>query len=196
MYSELSCRQRDGEELRCAKKMSSENEKLIHEAYKRYYRYMVSAVNRRVRNLYDAEDICQEIFIALSKKIHEVEHVKGWLLNSMMFYIPNYYREAGRLNCYPRQVSENIHDLDIIVERDDFEVQMIVDDMVNFSYNYENEQQLLVFELVALCQFSYVETSRLMGKSIRQVGYQYCKVMMRMIAYLRERGIAGLRDVC
>jgi len=196
MYSELSCRQRDVEELRCVQNMSSENEKLFHEAYKRYHGYMVSAIRRRVRNLYDAEDICQEIFIALSKKIHEVEHVKGWLLNSMMFYIPAYYRDAGRLNCYPRQINENIYDMEIVVEMEDYEVQMIVDDMVNDGDNYEDEQQLLVFELVALCRFSYVKTSQLTGKSIRQVKYQYYKVMMRMIAHLRERGIAGLKDVC
>lgn len=172
-----------------------DREKLLSRAFERYYGHLLSAVKSRVRNDFDAEDICQEIFIVLSKKITEVRYVRGWLMNSLMYYIPAYYRASGRLNHASCQVMENVHDLEIRVEQEDYDIRMIVDDMLSSMDNYEDDEELLVFELVALCEYSYVKASRYLGISSRSVNYYYHKVLKRMAAYLRDRGVTCLTDL-
>lgn len=65
----------------------------FNEAYSDYFPLVFSIVYQKTGDYHDSEEICQEIFINLFKKIEDMTNIRAWLLGTTKYYLLNYFRK-------------------------------------------------------------------------------------------------------
>lgn len=162
------------------------------EAYNNYFPMVFCAVNGKVSNRADAEDICQEIFITFHNKFETIENKRKWLYGALKFEVMKYYRKRR-----PEAVDPESLFIDTALSfvngfRD---ARIIIKDAIEDMDNFGSDEDAALFELIAIRNFSYDEAGKQIGLSKRQVQYRYNKITDRLLEILRKKGIANLEDL-
>ncbi len=167
----------------------------FRKAYNEYYPLVFSMIYSRTGSREDAEDIAQEVFIRLHKNFSEVREVRNWLFTALRFEITNYY--SRKANSRKETVDiDTLRDTAIISSEDDTrEVQIIIADILGDRSNYDSEQEMLLFELVAIYSFSFKDVASFLGLTRWQVEYRFKKTEMKILHKLREKGILEAGDI-
>ncbi|MCU0847012.1 MAG: RNA polymerase sigma factor [Spirochaetes bacterium] len=162
------------------------------EAYNDYYPLIFSAVFSKVSRVEDAEDICQEIFIKFYEKIDTIENHRKWLYGAMKFELLTYYRKK-----HPdvEDVEEMLQDASLSYVNGFKDIRIILTEAIENMDNFEDESDKILFDLVAIFNFTYEEAAGQLGFSVRQVRYKYNKIAGRLVSYLGKKGIKSLEDL-
>lgn len=166
--------------------------KKFSDLYSDYYPLIVGAVYSKVSTLGDAEDITQEVFIKFYQKLEDIENKRKWLYGALRLEILSYYKKKKGKEVNVDEVFQDVsltfvngfRDLRIVI-------QEVMDDMDNFG----SEQDRIIFELKAICHFSYEKCAKQLGVSIKKVRYRYDLIVKNILQHLREKGITSLEDL-
>lgn len=172
--------------------MTRKKRKEFRKAYIDYYPLVLRVLYSKIGSYEDAEDICQEVFIRFYKKFEEIEQRKKWLMSSMRLEINNYYRKKGRT-----EVKEtiDIEENKIVFENGLQDMRIIIKEAIENDENFKNERERTIFELIALNNYTYKQTGRLMGLTTRQVVYKYRIIIRRILNYLKKKGIKNIENL-
>lgn len=162
------------------------------EAYNNYYPIVFSAVYTRVGNYDDAEDICQEVFLKLHKKIESVENIRKWLLGALRLEVLSFYKKKK-----PDAVDPDIlfQDMSLTFVNGFRDIRIIIDETIDDMDNFKDSTDKALFDLVAIYNFTYEEAGAQLGFSKRQVRYKYGKIVERLLDSLNKKGIKNLEDL-
>lgn len=161
------------------------------EAYSDFYPVVYSAVFAHVQDPDDAKDICQEIFTRFYDKYDEVENHRGWLFGAARYVILEHFRKNRRKV-----------DIDTVLDDENTgfvngfrETRLVLKEALENPDNFSDERERILFELVAVHDFTYRDAGRQLGLSERQVRYRYGIITERILRYLGVRGIKRLDDL-
>ena len=71
----------------------------------------------------------------------------------------------------------------------------IINDTIEDINNYHGENEMAMFDLIAIRNFTYEEAGAQLGLSKRQVRYKYYKIVKRLLGELKKKGINSLEDL-
>jgi RNA polymerase sigma-70 factor (ECF subfamily) len=155
-----------------------------------HYPAVYNAVCLKVGSPADAEDICQEVFLALHHHLDEVENVRAWLFGTLRNMVLQYFRKKYRSN---DEIDALMNDAALTFVNGFRDTRIIIGDVINEVVTDDHERN--IFELVALHNYSYNETASVMGITKRMVDYKFNMIAKKIIARLKEKGISQLEDL-
>jgi RNA polymerase sigma-70 factor, ECF subfamily len=166
------------------------NKDKFTEIFDQYYHIVFNAVYPKVGNVNDTEDICQEVFIALYRKLDEIEHIKKWLFGTLRNIVYNYYRnkKPDKIN-----IEDVFQDVSLTFVNGFRDARIIISTAIEEEIKNEEERQ--VVELIAFNNYSYAYVAKLLGVTKRMVQYRYTQLVKRILENLKNRGIKNIEDL-
>jgi DNA-directed RNA polymerase specialized sigma24 family protein len=61
--------------------------------------------------------------------------------------------------------------------------------------NYKDEKDRIIFDLIAISNYTYEEAGKYLGMAKYQVRYRYNAISKRILLYLQKKGINSLEDL-
>jgi RNA polymerase sigma factor (sigma-70 family) len=164
-------------------------ETLFRKIYSDNYAVIMNLINKHIGNFHDSEEICQNLFIAMYNKFNEIDNHTHWLRGAVRFEVLTYYRKN---NISKDFVSiDNLQEETIQVRNEkDSDLSIILKEAIERAENYENSQDRALFQLIAINKYTYAEAAAELGISRRQAEYAYGKIIQKIVAYLKSKGIS------
>ncbi len=162
------------------------------ESYNELYPVVFSTVYRKVGNINDAEDICQELFIRLYQKMDEVENRRKWLYGALNLEVMAYYRKKKPGDV---DIDEVFDDAGLSFVNGFRDTRIMIKDAIEDMDNFRDETDRTLFDLVAVNNFTYEEAGAQLGLNRRQVRYRYGLIVERLCDYFRKKGINSLEEL-
>jgi RNA polymerase sigma factor (sigma-70 family) len=162
------------------------------EAYDACYSAILTTLNSKVGNFDDAQDLAQEIFARLYKKIEDVESPRTWLYGTMKNVLLDHYKGKGRTQ---EDIDTMLDDVSMGYVNGFRDTRIVIGDVLKDPNVYQSDLNRAVFDLVAVHGFTLAETARHCDISYRQVRYAYTTTTQRVLNALRSKGIAKIEDL-
>ncbi len=172
--------------------MESKRNRLT-EIYADYYSIIFSAVLTKVGNRDDTQDICQEVFIRLYKKLDEVENVRRWLFNALKLVVLEYFREKRKNTNL--DINDVFNDVSLTFVNGFRDARIIIGEAIENMENFKDDIERALFDHIAVSNFTYGHTAKILGLTRRQVEYRYGLIVDRILKYLEKRGIKNIEDL-
>ncbi|MBN2159822.1 MAG: sigma-70 family RNA polymerase sigma factor [Spirochaetes bacterium] len=173
----------------------SKKDRAFRKSYSDFYPLILNALYSRVVNREDAEDICHEIFVNYYRKFDEVRDARSWLFGAMKFCISNYYRNKEGSDPDSVDISNIEDDIHLAFENGFRDVRIVIHEAIENSENYRDEEERILFDLIAINNYTYEEAATHLGITKRQAHYRYQQVSRRILEHLKERGITRIEDL-
>lgn len=175
--------------------MVSQKEKEFRESYSNYYPLVFNVVYSKMSNREDTEDVCHELFIQFYNKFEEIENHRKWLMSAISFVISNYIRKKATKSSNAMEIEDIENDPNLTFVNGARDVRIILNEAINNDDNYSNEKERVLFELIAVNNFTYEKAAKQAGVTKRQARYTYEKVTKKILNYLKDKGISNIEDV-
>jgi RNA polymerase sigma-70 factor, ECF subfamily len=173
----------------------SKKDREFRKCYAEHYPVILAFLASRVGSMDDAEDICQEVFIRLYGNLEKVRERRSWLLTAARFEITNYFNKKATARSDAADI-DDFNDDPRLTTQDSFaENRIIIRDVIDDPANYQDERERLLFDLVAIYQFTYKEAGKYLDLTRWQAEYKYRQIEKRILARLNEKGIRELGDM-
>jgi RNA polymerase sigma factor (sigma-70 family) len=173
----------------------SKKDREFRKSYSDFYPLIFTALCGKVSNREDAEDICHEIFVSYYRKFDEVRDPRNWLFGAMKYCISNYYRKKEGSDPNTLDIDNIEDDIHLAYENGFRDVRIIIHEAIENGDNYRDEKERILFELIAINNYTFDEAARQLGLTRRQAVYRYQSVSRRILDNLKERGISRIEDL-
>jgi len=161
--------------------------------YSDFYPVVYSSIYARLRDEDITSDLAQEIFTRMLQKIDDVENPRAWIFGAMKLVLFEYYRKkSGTTDIDIDSVLDDVNMRYVNGFRD---TRILIQDALAASENYSDEYERIVFNLVALNDYTYREAAEQTGLTERQVRYRYNAATKRITEYLKKKGINSLEEL-
>lgn len=170
--------------------MFAKNRKFA-EAYNDLYPAVFSAVYSKVGNIDDAEDLCQDLFIKMYSKLDEIDNKRKWIYGALKLEVMAYYRRKKPAV----DIDQVFDDAGLAFVNGFRDTRIIIQDAIEDMSNYDTDADRVLFDLVAVRNFSYEEAGAQLGMTKRQVRYRYSLIVDRLVEHFKKRGIKSLEDL-
>jgi RNA polymerase sigma-70 factor, ECF subfamily len=166
--------------------------KKFNEAYNNCYSVLFGSVYARIGSFDEAEDILQELFIIMYRKIETISNPRAWLYGALRLVMFDYYRAKGK---YDKEIEAMVDDASMAYVNGFREARMVIQEVLDSEELFLTETNRSVFELVAMQDYSFADVARDLGLTYRQVQYAFKTTSARIIAALKSKGISKLEDL-
>ena len=170
------------------KTKSNKNEYI--DAYLDYYSIVYSSIYTRINNKDEANDLCQEVFIIFYEKFDFIQNKRKWLLGTAKNVLLNYYKKKKPVNI---EDIEKFDDMGLTFVNGFRETRILIDEAMKNIQCDDIERMLL--DLIAIHNFSYNKTAKIVGLTGSQVKYKYRQLVKKLTHYMRSIGIDDLEDL-
>ena len=165
----------------------------LTEIYSNYFPVVFNAVYTKVGNREDTRDICQEVFLRLFEKLDSVENVRRWLFTALKLVVLEYFRKKKKN--HNLNIDDVFQDVSLTFINGFRDTRIIIEEAINNSETIRNEKERLIFELIAVNNFTYEHAAKQTGLSRRQVVYGYNRIVERILDYLKNKGISNIEEL-
>ena len=161
------------------------------DAVNKYYPLIYSAVYTKVNNVDDAYDICQEVFVKFFEKFEEVENPRKWLYGALRLSVFDYYRSQNKAT----NIDEVFNDIGLTFVNGFRDARIIISEVIENIDTFDKEEDKLLFDMIAINNFSYSQVGKQLGLTKRQVQYKYGRIVQQILDQLNKRGIKNIEDL-
>ncbi len=159
------------------------------ELFDQYYHTVFNAVYPKVGNESDAQDICQEVFIALYQNLEKIESVKKWLFGTLRFTVYKYYKNKNdNVN-----IDDVFQDVSLTFVNGFRDARIIINSAIEEEIRNEEDRQIV--DLIAFSNYTYENAAKMMGMTKRMVYYKYSQIVKRILKNLENRGIKNIEEL-
>lgn len=161
------------------------------EIYSDHYTAVFGAVYTKVENPADAEDITQEIFTRFFENMEEIENNRKWLFGTLRNVVLEYFRSKN-----PDIDIDNVfYDAALTFVNGFRDLRIIINEAIESDENFKDEIDRIIFDLVAIRNYTYEEAGKELGFTRNQVKYRYFNIVKNITIYLKQKGISSLEDL-
>ncbi len=160
------------------------------EAYNDYYVMGFSTVYAKLNNVDETKDICQEVFIRFYEKYAGIENHRKWLHGTLRKVIFEHYRKNKKA-----AAEAVVDDISMAFVNGFRDTRMIIEDALENIENFEDDNEKLLFDYIAIDNLSYAEAGKHLDMTEHQARYKYGILKDRIIRYLHKKGIESLEDL-
>jgi RNA polymerase sigma factor (sigma-70 family) len=151
-----------------------------------YYHVVFNTIYLKVGNIEDAEDLCQEVFIALFNNMEEILNMRKWIFGTLRNVVLKYYRDR-------KSTDELFEDMALTFVNGFRDLRLIINDSIQSAIKEDIDNSIV--DLIGFHSYSYSNTSKLLGLTKRQVEYRYSQIVKRVIHNLNTHGISNIEDL-
>jgi RNA polymerase sigma factor (sigma-70 family) len=162
---------------------------LFTDHYNAYYTLIFCTVQSHVNNIDLVKDICQEVFIRFYEKFEEVENPKNWLYGTMRLVTLEFLRK------------NNIDSIDTISSETclasmdrETDTERFINEAIHAAIAGDEESRIL-FDLIAVYNFSYKAAAERLGITEHQSRYKYNIIVKKVLLYFKNKGISSLEEL-
>ncbi len=174
------------------KNLFTEKTKKFSEIYSDLYAVVYSSMYSKVRDRDLTADLAQEVFTRFYAKMDEVDNPRKWLFGTLRNVLMEHYRK-NTVNTM--DIDEIFFDENIGYVNGFRDTRIILQEAFDASENYNDEKDRIIYELIAVRNYTHEEVSRLLGITKRQVNYKYKRVVDRIVDYLKKKGVNRLEEL-
>jgi RNA polymerase sigma factor (sigma-70 family) len=160
--------------------------------YSDYFGLIYSVVYAKINNADETEDICQEVFTRLYERFAEVENPRTWLYGAVRLVMLEHFRKKKGNDV---NVDDLLDDVSMSYVNGFRDSRIIIGQALEDMNNYEDDSERIIFELIAIHNFTYKEAAVQLGITEHKLRYKYNRATERLMQYFREKGIKGLEDL-
>ncbi len=172
-------------------KLSDKKNETFTESYNNYYPLIYSVIYGKVNDADSAEDICQEVFMRLYHKIDEVLDHRKWLYGAMRLVILEHFRKKKD----DVDIDEIFDDKNLAYVNGFRDTRILIQEALDDMGNFDNEEDKILFHLIAVNNYSYKEAGEQLGMSERQARYRYNLTVDRLEKYFKNKGFNSIEDL-
>ncbi|MCP4135740.1 MAG: sigma-70 family RNA polymerase sigma factor [bacterium] len=169
-------------------------ESKFREVYNDYYPLVFNAIYSKLGNREDTEELCHDIFVVFYKNADSIYNTSGWLKKSVRYHIMTYFR-----NMKPGDKSISIDiaedDIDFKFDKDTDDIGIIINEAIDNEENYRNDKDKILFQLIAVYNYTYAQAGKQLGLTRRQAEYSYTQITKKIVEYLKKKGISKIEDL-
>lgn len=158
--------------------------------YAEYYLLIFNTLYSKTGNEFDARDICHEVFLILYEKLDEIKDVRKWLFGTLRFAALRYYEKKKKT---PDDIDTIFDDCALTYVNGFRDARIIISSAIAEA-GLTEEERLLV-DYIAFNSYTYHHTGKIMGLTLRQVGYKYLLAVRKIMEALKKRGIENIEDL-
>jgi RNA polymerase sigma factor (sigma-70 family) len=170
----------------------SDKLKKFTELYSDFYSLVYNGIYAKVRNSDTAGDLSQEVFTRFYEKMDEVENPRKWLLGTLRFVLFEHFKKNSTDLV---DIDEIFNDANLHYVNGFRDTRIILQEALDASENYRDDKDRIIYELIAIKNYSYDEVAKQMGLSSRQIRYRYNSVVDRIMDYLKKKGVNNLEEL-
>jgi RNA polymerase sigma factor (sigma-70 family) len=170
----------------------SDQLKKFTDIYSDFYSMVYNGIYTKIRNINTSSDLAQEVFTRFYERIDEVENPRQWLFGALRNVVYEHFKKNSVDMINIDEVFDNTKFHYVNGFRD---TRIIIQQAIEDAENYSDEQERIIFELIAIQDYTYGEVARQMGLTERQVRYSYNCTSERIVDYLRNKGIKNLEEL-
>lgn len=159
--------------------------RLFTELYNNYYSLIFCTIQAHISNSDLAKDICQEVFIRFYEKFDEVVNPRNWLYGTTRLVTMEFLRKNNLTT---------LDETSQIQPQDHNETAQLLHDALE-SITGDDESGRILFELVAVYDFSYKAAGCQLGLTEHQTRYKYNLMVKKVLAYFKNKGIHSLEEL-
>ncbi len=162
------------------------------EAHMDYYALVFSVVNTKVDNVEDAKDITQDVFIKFYEKFESINNIRKWLYGALRISVLEHYRKKRGSDLTVEDIFE---DSSIAFVNGFRDARVVIDEAFEDINIFSEDEDKILFDLIAVHNFSYSKTGEQLGFTKRQVQYKYGSIVKKIMHNLNEKGIKHIEDL-
>lgn len=163
---------------------------LFIDVYERYYALICSVAYTKLGDTDDAMDAAQEVFIRFHGKIREVRESRPWLYGTLRNVVFDMMKKKK-----PDLTEGEMDDLGVAYMNGFRDTRLMIQEALESEDNFADENDRVLFELVASYDFTYREAGEELGMSERQAKYRFGLAVRRMAEHFRKKGVEKLEDL-
>jgi RNA polymerase sigma-70 factor (ECF subfamily) len=160
--------------------------------FNQYYALIYSIVYGKINNQTEADDICQEIFMRFFEKYDQVENHRKWLFGTLRLVMYEYYRSKDKRSV---DIDEVFEDVSLTFVNGFRDTRIIIEEALNDAEIINSEEEKIIFDLIAVNNFSYNQVAIQLGLTKRKVQYKYHKISKRLVDHLKKKGISSFEEL-
>jgi len=161
------------------------------EAYSDFYPVVFGSIYTKIGNAVVAEDLTQEVFLRFLSEMDKVRKIRPWLMTVLKRVLYEYYREKKRMS-EDVALSETYDDVALTFVNGFRDTRIIISEAIEAI---ASEEDKLIFELIAVQNFSYEQVAKQLGLSKRQVRYKYGLIVQGITIFLQKKGVNNIEDL-
>jgi RNA polymerase sigma factor (sigma-70 family) len=161
------------------------------EDHKRYYSLVFSTVFTKIENIDDTKDICQEVFIRFFENYTKINDKRKWLYGTLRNVIMEFYRKRRG----DADIDDVFADISLTFVNGFRDARIIIAEAFENMDNFDNEDDKVLFDLIAMFNYSYTEAGKQMGLTKRQVEYKYRQIVDNILDFLKKKGVSHIEDL-
>ncbi len=166
--------------------------KRFTDIYSDFYHIVYNGIYAKLRDEDLAGDLAQEVFTRFFEKMDEIETPRKWLSGTLRFVLLEHYRKNSGEDF---DIDEIFYDSNIQYVNGFRDTRIILQEALDASENYKDEHERIIYELIAIRNFTYDEVGGLIGLTGAKVRYKYKLVVDRIVDYLKKKGVNNLEEL-
>ena len=163
--------------------------KLFTDVYNSYYSLIFCTIQSHVCNIDLTKDICQEVFSRFYEKFDEVKDPKNWLYGTARLVILEFLKKNSAETLAAPEAEEALSRPDSETDTGRF-----IKEAIDASTAGDQNGRIL-FELIAVHDFSYKAAAGHLGMTEHQSRYKYNLILKKVLCYFKEKGINSLEEL-
>jgi RNA polymerase sigma factor (sigma-70 family) len=164
------------------------------EMYSDFYPTVYSLLYSSVKDHYQTDDLCQEVFMRYFKKYNEINNHRSWILGTMRFVLIEHFRNRnGHTNDV--DLDSALDDVKMTFVNGFRDTRIMIEEALDSLGYFGDERNRTLFDLIALYQYTYKDAGKYLGMTERQVRYKYSLIVQKLMDHFKEKGIHGLEDL-
>lgn len=169
----------------------TDKKNVFTDAVNKYYPLVFSAVYTKVNNTDDAYDICQEVFLKFFEKFDEIENHRKWLYGALRLAVFDHYRARDK----SAKIDDIFKDVALTFVNGFRDARIIINEIIESTETFKNEEDRILFDLIAVNNFSYSMAGSQLGLTKRQVQYKYGLLVQKILDQFSKKGIKDIEDI-
>lgn len=174
------------------KNLLKERTRKFSEIYSDMYAVVYNAVYSKVRDRDLTADLAQEVFTRFYAKMDEVDNPRKWLFGTLRNVLMEHYKKNSVDSI---DIDEIFSDVNMGYVNGFRDTRIILQEAFEASENYNDEKDRIIYELIAVKNYTHDEVARLLGITKRQVNYKYRCVVDRIVDFLKKKGVNRLEEL-
>ena len=170
-------------------KRSKNNLNIFTETYMKYYPQILSLILLKINDIEDARDLCQEVFIIFYEKCDSIYNIRPWLYGTMKNVLYRYYASKNQ----DVDIDKLFNSPELAFTNGFRDTRIIINEAIDHTGCDDEER--IIFDLIARHNFSYENAARILGYTRRQVEYKYTQLVKGVLAYLKKKGITDIKEL-
>ncbi len=163
--------------------------------YNSYYAMIFNIAYGKTGSVIEAEDISQEVFIRYYEKFSKIREARKWLFGTLRLVLLEHFRKKEKKACHEINDELFFNKINTSPLHGVKDIKLIIKDALESLGSSQDPLEKVIFDLIAVYNYSYRNVASQLGLSRKKVRYRYNKMARELIDYFNKQGIRSLEEL-